>query len=84
MSPVRNMSQHLGDVMRRSEERGAQSERRRLVRRAQSVHAAAHPISAGLDFRDCREHVCVALADLLVEPGEEPEPAGELILERLP
>lgn len=68
MSPVRNVSQHLGDVMRRSEERGAQDERRRLQRRAQAMHGDNGHGQPGSDYRACAEPLCAALTELLADP----------------
>jgi len=67
MSPVRNASKALADVMRRSELRGATDERQRLVARAQARHAAAG--HEGADFQACPDAGCLALSEVL---GQSP------------
>jgi hypothetical protein len=66
MSPVRNASKALADVMQRSERRGAAVERERLTARAQARHQAAGH-DAG-HFRDCPDRGCAALAEVLRPP----------------
>lgn len=68
MSPVRNVSQHLGDMMHRSEERGALRERERLRLRAQALHTEAGHGQPGSDIRSCSDPVCAALSELLADP----------------
>ncbi len=68
MSPVRNVSQHLGDMMRRSEERGALRERERLHRYAQTRHAEAGHGQPGSDIHACSDPVCAALCGFLADP----------------
>jgi len=64
MSPVRNASKALADVMQRSERRGAAQEQARLMSRAQDLHASQHS-APGLDFRECRHPACTALKRVL-------------------
>jgi hypothetical protein len=66
VSPVRNASKALADVMRRSELRGAAAERQRLLTRAQARHESAG--HEGADFRACAEPGCAALAEVLDAP----------------
>ncbi|MGD8486572.1 MAG: hypothetical protein PVG27_10040 [Chloroflexota bacterium] len=63
MSPVRNASKALADVMQRSELRGAAAERERLTARAQARHRSAGHDAA--DFCVCPDRGCAALAEVL-------------------
>jgi hypothetical protein len=68
MSPVRNASKALADVMQRSERRGAAVERERLTARAQARHReAGHDVG---DFRDCPDRGCAALAEVIGSPPD--------------
>jgi len=63
MSPVRNASRALADVMERSARRGVTEERRRITARAQARHEAkGHDAGA---LRECPDPVCAALVEIL-------------------
>jgi hypothetical protein len=77
VSPIRNVSVHLAEVMQRSESRGARLERERLARRAQAIHEAAHAANGVQEYRRCPEPVCRALAQLLMDEAPGASAPGE-------